>query len=315
MVRVALLFPGQGSQRVGMGASFAAASPRAAALFESASRLLGRDLLALCTHGPEDDLRVTMNTQPALFVCSCAARSMLREQWDGTPFAAAGHSVGEYAALVAAGVFDFETGLRLVDRRARLMQEAAEARPGTMAAVLGLDDGGVQAACDEGRRAGVVVVANLNCPGQVVISGEVPAVEAASEAARARGAKRVVPLAVSGGFHSPLMAAAGDALYPELREARARQPQFPVVANVTAEYCTHGVDVAPNLTMQISGTVRWERSIRRLLEDGVNAFVELGSGDVLAGLLRRIDRNARVVSVQDTETLAAAVAMLRDEAA
>jgi len=314
MDRVALLFPGQGSQRVGMGASFASALPAAAALFEQASRILGRDLLALCTNGPEEELRQTVNTQPALFVCSCAAWEALRAQWTGTPFAAAGHSVGEYAALVAAESFDFETGLRLVDRRARLMQEAADARPGAMAAVLGLDTDAVQAACDEGRPAGIVVVANFNAPGQVVISGEKDAVAAASDAARARGAKRVVPLAVSGGFHSPLMAGAGDALYPALREARARQPRFPVVANVTAEYCRHGVDVAPNLTMQVSGSVRWEESMRRLLDDGVRLFVELGSGEVLAGLLRRIDRSARAVSVHDMESLSEAVGLLSQPA-
>ena len=199
-------------------------------------------------------------------------------------------------------------------RRAMLMEEAGAHNPGAMSAVLGLEAEAARAVCEAVRRetGGVVAVANYNCPGQLVLSGDRASVEHAGEVARERGAKRVVPLPVSGAFHSPLMVAAGDALYPSLREAAFKQARVPVVVNVTAEYNKSGVDFAPYLTMQVSGSVRWEESMRLLLADEVDTFVELGSGDVLAGLLKRIDRSARVVSVQDMASLDAAVAMLSE---
>jgi [acyl-carrier-protein] S-malonyltransferase len=184
-----------------------------------------------------------------------------------------------------------------------------------MAAIIGLDTEAVRKSCEGARELGVVSVANYNCPGQTVISGERAAVDRAGEMARAAGAKRVIALPVSGGFHSPLMVSAGDALYPALREAGFRQASVPVVVNVAAEYCASGVDFAPYLTMQVSGTVRWEESMRLLLSDGVDLFIELGSGDVLAGLMKRIDREARVVSAGDTESLEAAATLIARAAA
>lgn len=311
MSKIAFLFPGQGAQKVGMGADFYRHVETARTLFDRANETLGYDLARLCFEGPEEDLRQTIHTQPALYVTSCAALAALKSRADVTPFAVAGHSVGEYAALYAAGSVGFEKGLQLVRRRAELMQEAAERNPGAMAAVLGLEADAVRAVCEAARPAGIVAVANYNCPGQIVISGETAAVERASELAKERGAKRVVPLAVSGAFHSPLMVAAGDALYPALREAQFRQTKVPVVVNVTAEYNRAGVDFAPYLTMQVSGSVRWEESMRLLLADGVDAFLELGSGDVLSGLLKRIDRAARSVSVQDMASLEEAVMILQ----
>jgi [acyl-carrier-protein] S-malonyltransferase len=314
MRKVAFLFPGQGAQKVGMGAELYREVEVSRSIFDKANEVLGFDLAKLCFEGPEEDLKQTINTQPALYVTSCAALAALKSRVEITPFAVAGHSVGEYAALYAAGAVKFEKGLELIRRRAELMQEAADRKSGTMAAVLGLEPEAVREACEEARAEtrGIVTVANYNCPGQIVISGELAAVEKAGEIAKAKGAKRVLPLTVSGAFHSPLMVAAGDALYPSLREAIFQQAKIPVVTNVNAEYSKSGADFAPLLTMQVSSSVRWEESMRLLLEDGVNTFIELGSGDVLAGLMKRIDKSARVVSVQDQASLDAAVALLNE---
>ena len=295
-----------------MGADFYENAEAARNLFDRADSVLGYSLSRLCFDGPEEELKQTIHTQPALYVTSCAALEALKAKIDVEPFAVAGHSVGEYAADYAAGTIGFEAGLKLVRRRAELMHEAAQRNPGTMAAVLGLDAESTRKACEEARDSGVVGVANYNCPGQIVISGELAAVEKAGELALAAGAKRVIPLPVSGAFHSPLMVTAGDSLYPDLRAAQFKQAEIPIVVNVTAEYSTSGVDFAPYLTMQVSGSVRWEESMRLLLSDGVNTFIELGSGEVLAGLLKRIDREATIVSVKDMASLEEATKLLAD---
>ena len=303
--KLAFVFPGQGAQAVGMGRDLYENSPGARALFAAVDAACGWPVSELCFNGPEESLRETKNTQPALFAASVAALAACREA-GLEPAAAAGHSVGEYAALVAAGAFSIEAGARLVKARGEAMAGAAVERSGTMAAVLGLDVPIVAQCCTEVNGVGVVTVANLNAPGQVVISGETPAVQAAGELCKQRGAVRVVPLAVSGAFHSPLMERAVFTLRGVLELTDVSDPALPIVSNVTADYARTAAEVRENLASQVAGPVRWIESIERLVADGYTTFVECGPGKVLAGLIRRIAPDAKTYSVGDTATLAAA---------
>lgn len=292
------MFPGQGSQSVGMGKDLAQNYAVAADAFDQADAVLGYPISEMCFNGPEDDLKQTINTQPALFVTSVAALAVAREQGLEAAFTA-GHSVGEYAALYAAGAFDLQTGLWLVKTRAELMQKAGFENPGTMAAILGLSPEQAQEAVAKAADAGTVVAANLNSPIQTVISGEAGAVACASEIASEMGAKRVIPLNVSGAFHSPLMQDAADALEKALCGAQINDLAIPVVANVTAEFEVAAHEVRTNLASQITSSVRWVESVRKMVEAGTEAFVELGSGNVLAGLIKRIAPDVPVYSVGD----------------
>ncbi len=314
MPKIAYLFPGQGSQAVGMGADLCAHSPAARAVFDEADEYLGIKLSTLCFYGPEDALRQTVHTQPALYVTSVAALCALREAGAAPPQAVAGHSVGEYAALYAAGAFDFAAGLTLVEHRAREMHRATLGHPGAMAAVLGLAASDVSAACREAEAAGAGVVdaANFNGGGQVVISGSPEAVAAASEIAKTKGAKRVLPLNVSGAFHSRLMAHAAEAMAHFLADVTVGDAALPVVANVTADYETGSDEIKANLAAQIDHSVRWEESIARLVADGFETFVEVGSGTVLAGLLKRLAPGASVYGVGDAAGVAACVSALNN---
>ncbi len=301
----ALLFPGQGSQYVGMGRSLCEAYPDARRWFDRASEILGFDLAALCFDGPEEELRSTHNTQPALFVKSWAAWNVLRDRLSGD--FAAGHSLGEYTALAVAGALSFEDALRAVRRRGELMWDSGARRPGTMAAILGLGTPEVEALCAEASAAGVVQPANLNAPGQIVISGEVPAVERACSLAPERGAKRVTPLKVSGAFHSALMADAQRELEAFLSDIPIRDARFPVVSNVSARPVSAAADIRRNLVLQMTSPVRWEESMRFLLGAGVAESFEIGAGSVLKGLLRSIDRSARCTSLGSAESIAEAL--------
>ncbi len=306
---LAFLFPGQGSQSVGMGRALADAHPAAREVFERADQALGVSLSKLAWEGPDEELRRTMNAQPALLVHSVAAWTLL-DHAGVKPAFVAGHSLGEYSACVAAGALAFEDAVRLVRRRGELMWQAGVERPGAMAAILGLDAAVVEAACQEAAAAGVVVPANLNAPGQVVISGEVAAVEQAVEAARARGARKAVLLPVSGAFHSPLMGPAAEGLRQALDAVTFHDARCPVVANVTGAPVTRAADIRDHLARQLLGAVRWEDGMRYLRAQGVEAFVEVGTGRVLRGLLKSIDRDAPSWNVEDAATLQSTLAAL-----
>jgi [acyl-carrier-protein] S-malonyltransferase len=289
--RTGLLFPGQGSQFVGMGRDLAERFPEARRTYEEADEALGVSLSRLCWEGPEDELTLTVNAQPAILVHSVAAWRVLGERRPAVALAA-GHSLGEFSAYVAAGSLSFRDAVRTVRRRGELMYHSGTERPGTMAAVLGLDDAATEAVCREASAAGegVVVAANFNAPGQIVISGDVAAVRRAEELARQAGAKRVLPLNVSGAFHSPLMEVAEQGLRERLDDVEVRDPDFPVVSNVTARPVDAAAEAKRLLVEQLTSPVRWVASLQTMLGAGCTRFLELGPGNVLAGLLKRVDR-------------------------
>ncbi len=305
---IACLFPGQGSQSVGMGRALVEAFPEAHAIFDEADAALGRSLSTLCFDGPESQLTLTEHTQPAILTASVAAWRVLAAR-GLMPAYAAGHSLGEYSAHVAAGTLAFTDAVRVVAHRGQYMQEAVPVGSGAMAAVLGLEAAEVEAACAAAAQGEVVSPANFNAPGQVVIAGSVAAVARAGVEARARGARRVVPLNVSAPFHCALMAPAQARLEPELRALGVQAPRFPVVANIDALPRTDGASAIDALVAQVSGVVRWEQVIGYLVSAGVRAYVEVGPGTVLAGLVRKIDREAQVVSFGAPEQLAAVEAL------
>ena len=304
---VALLFPGQGSQFVGMGRDLAERFPLARATFEEADATLGLGLSALMWQGPEAELTATRHAQPAILTHSVAVLRLVQHHLGDVSFAA-GHSLGEFSAYVAAGSLAFDDALRTVRRRGELMFESGQQRPGTMAALLGLDDAEVERVCREATGPdGVVVPANYNSPAQVVISGDVAAVQRALELARVAGAKRALPLNVSGAFHSPLMETAQAGLAEQLEGVVVQPPAFPVVSNVTAEPVREPAEARRLLVRQLTSPVRWTESMRRLVAAGVDHFLELGPGGVLTGLLRRV---ARDVPAQTIGTAAEVEALL-----
>jgi [acyl-carrier-protein] S-malonyltransferase len=300
-----LLFPGQGAQKVGMGKDLAAAFPAARDTFAAIDAALGEALTRVMWEGPEERLQLTEHAQPAILAHSAAVLSVVRERL-GTVAAGAGHSLGEYSAYVASGALSAVEGAKLVRMRGELMRDAGERRPGAMAAVLGLPTEAVERACrDSSRGAELAVPANLNTADQTVISGDPPAVQRAGDACKAAGAKRVLPLKVSGAFHSPLMAPAVPGLRAALAEAHFSEPAFPVVANASAEPVRSAVEARRLLTEQLTAPVRWIECVQRLGQLGPGArFLELGPGTVLGGLVRRILPEAQPValgSVADIE--------------
>lgn len=309
MVKVAFLFPGQGSQSVGMGRAFAESSQAAAAVWRQADDALGFALSRLCFEGPEAELGLTANTQPAVLTASVAAAAALAERGIA-PHLAAGHSLGEYSALVIAGALRFEDAVRLVRKRGEFMQDAVPVGTGAMAALLGVDLATAEQVCVEAAQGEVVGVANINSPGQIVIAGHRAAVERAVRAAAERGGKKSVLLPVSAPFHSALMKPAADRLAAELERVEVHTPRIPVVRNVDAGLTTAADDVKPFLIRQVSSPVRWTECLERLAREGATAFLEVGPGRVLTGLLKRTLEGVRGQPVEDPAALDKALAAL-----
>lgn len=292
--KTAFVFPGQGSQYVGMGKDWYEADVHAKELFGRANEILGFDITKVCFEGPEEELRQTAVTQPAIFLHSAVAfTSLEHKEFDAT----AGHSLGEYSALFAAGAIDFEHALMLVGLRGRLMQNAGDVRKGTMAAVVGFEGEALEAVCREASAEGVVQPANFNSPGQVVISGDVAAVHKAMELSKGRGARIVKELVVSGAFHSPLMEAAKEELKKAIDAAPIRDAKVPVYANVTAKPITAATEIRDALIGQLTSPVRWQESVLNMTANGVNRFVEVGPGKVLQGLVKRTAPASEIIGI------------------
>ncbi|WP_455244507.1 ACP S-malonyltransferase [Petrachloros mirabilis] len=309
---IGFVFPGQGSQSVGMGKALCEANPRLKQIYEEASSVLGYDVAVLCFEGPAEKLNLTEHTQPALLVSSVAALRAL-EPAGIKPVAVAGHSLGEYSALVAAGGMDFREAVSIVQKRGRYMAEAVAPGTGMVAALLGLNADVVKEACREAQIAGVVQAANFNSPGQVVIAGEKSAVERAIEIAKSKGCKKAVPLPVSVPVHTPLMQKAADRLANDLAAVRWSDLQIPLVNNAEAKQILKAADIQPSLVRQLPSSVLWEDSIKEMVRMGVKTFVEVGPGSVLAGLIKRIVPDAVTLNVNDPKSLDTALHALREK--
>lgn len=312
MRKIAFVFPGQGSQYIGMGQEFYESFPEARAVFACADAKIGFPLSSLCFNGPEEDLKLTINTQPGILTASVAILKVLQKTGITAEYVA-GHSLGEYTALVSAGALDFNDAVFLVRQRGAFMQEAVPPGEGTMAAIMGLEPEGVEKLCREVTAAvGQVEPANYNAPGQIVIAGLTPAVAAAMEKAKEFGAKRAIQLPVSGPFHSSLLYPASLKLQKALEEVEIKPAGIPVIANIDSRPVVEPEQIKSNLVEQVSGAVRWQQSMEEMLRLGVTTFVEIGPGKILSGLIKKVDKNVEMFNIEDVASFTETVNALKE---